>query len=151
MAPKKYQAHWFTWKKKNLDQTPLRPRIRAALHYGGEVHRSWILGDSWILIGREWHSCSGGGLHYNKESFGGELCPWMKEWHACQHGDTFLKGSFVGVRFLGQPQSLGQETWPPKNSNSDRTFFLILYLLWHSIPCLKQPSLALTNWCTSPP
>ena len=31
--------------------------IRAALHYGEEIHRSWILGELWNLIGREWHSC----------------------------------------------------------------------------------------------
>ena len=57
---------------------------------------------------------SGGGLHYSQESSDGELCTWMKKWHACQRGDTFLKGSSLEVKFLGQPQSLRQETWPPE-------------------------------------
>ena len=35
---------------------------------------------------------SGGSLHYGQESFGGELCTWMKLWHGYQCGDTFLKG-----------------------------------------------------------
>jgi len=60
---------------------------------------------------------SGGGLHYNQESFGGEICTWMKNWHGYQRGDTFLKGSSAEVKFLQQPQTLKQETWPPENPN----------------------------------
>ena len=65
---------------------------------------------------------SSGGLHYGQESFGGELCKWMKKSHGCQCGDTFLKGSSPEVKFLGQAQSLGQETWPPENSNLNEIF-----------------------------
>ena len=52
---------------------------------------------------------SGGGLHYGQESFGEEHCTWMKKSYGCKRGDTFLKGSSPEVKFLGQPQSLGQE------------------------------------------
>ena len=37
---------------------------------------------------------------------------------------TFCWGSSLHVKFLGQPQILGQETWPPENSNS-RPMFVI--------------------------
>ena len=57
---------------------------------------------------------SGGGLHYGQESFGRALCTWIKNWRDCQRGDIFLKGSPLEVKFLGQPQNLGQETWPLK-------------------------------------
>ena len=40
----------------------IHANLRAALHYGGEVHRSWFLGDLWNLMGREW-LLSVGGLH----------------------------------------------------------------------------------------
>ena len=30
----------------------------------------------------------GRGLHYNLDSFGGELQAWMKKWDGCQHGNT---------------------------------------------------------------
>ena len=53
---------------------------------------------------------SGSGLHYGQESFGGEHCTWMKNRHECRRGITFLKGNSAEVKFLGQPQSLGQET-----------------------------------------
>ena len=32
-------------------------RLGATLHYGGEVHRLWILGEFQKLIGQEQHSC----------------------------------------------------------------------------------------------
>ena len=39
----------------------LLDKLRATLQYGGEgyliVHRSWILGEFWNLIGQEWHFC----------------------------------------------------------------------------------------------
>ena len=52
---------------------------------------------------------SGGRLHYNQESFGGEHCTWMKIWYGCQHGDTFFGGgSSPEGKYLGHPESLGQ-------------------------------------------
>ena len=49
---------------------------------------------------------SSGGLHYSQDSFGGELCTWMKQWHGFQRGGHFFEGSSPEVKFLGQPQSL---------------------------------------------
>ena len=40
------------------------------------------------------------------------ICTWMKKWHGCQHGDFFWKGSSMEFKFLEQPQSLIQESWP---------------------------------------
>ena len=40
-----------------------------------------------------------------------------------ERGETFFKGSSPEVKFLGQPHSLGQETWPLENSNSNKIFF----------------------------
>ena len=68
---------------------------------------------------------SGGGLHYGQESFGLALCTWIKNWRDCQRGDMFLKGSPLEVKFLEQPQSLKQETWPLENSNLNKIFFPI--------------------------
>ena len=50
--------------------------------------------------------------------------------HDCQRGNIFLKGSSPEVKFLGQPQSLEQETWPPENSNLNKTFFWISFTTW---------------------
>ena len=73
---------------------------------------------------------SSGGLHYDQESFGGELCTWMKKWHGCECGDTFLIGSTLKVKFLGQPQSLGQETWPLEKSNLNKKKFQFYFTIW---------------------
>ena len=54
----------------------------------------------------------GGGLHYDKESFGGELCTWMNNDMATNVETFSFEGGSLEVKFLGQPQSLGQETWP---------------------------------------
>ena len=50
----------------------------------------------------------GGGLQYGQESFGGELCTRMKNDMVANVATLFLKGSSQEVKFLGQPQSLGQ-------------------------------------------
>jgi len=89
-----------------------------------------------------------GGLHYGQESFGGELCTWMKKWHCYQCGDTFLKRSSLEVKFLGQPQTLGQENWPPENPNLNKIFLLFFPLLRHTIPSHVLGSIA-NSWPTS--
>jgi hypothetical protein len=105
--------------------------LRTALHYGREGHWSRILGEFWNMIGWEWDSCLME-LHYGQEFTRGELCTWMKKWHGCQHGNTFLKKDSPEVKFLGQPQSLRQKTWPSENSNlnkilSKHVLFLTFY------------------------
>ena len=126
----------------------------VALHYGGEVHWSWILEGNLKFDRPRVTLLSGGGLQYIQESFGGEPCTWMKKWHGCQRGEIFLKGSSPEVKFLGQSQSLGQETCPPENSNLNKiVYYISFHLLRHTIPGLKQPCLGLkflTNWWTSP-
>ena len=54
--------------------------------------------------------------------------------HGCQRGDTFLKGISPEVKFFGQPESLGQETWPPENSNfnKEKTFYCLF--IFSTIP-----------------
>ena len=69
---------------------------------------------------------SGGGYTTSKRPLVENIvqCTWMKKWHGCQCGDTFLTGSSPEVKFLAQPQSLGQETWPPENSNLNKYFIV---------------------------
>jgi hypothetical protein len=81
------------------------------------------------------------GLHYGQESIDGELSTWMKEWAGYQYGGTFLKRSSSEVKFLGQPQSLGQETWPPKNSNLSKTLFNLNCYICSILPSLTWTSL----------
>ena len=66
---------------------------------------------------------SSGGLHYGQESLGGELCTWMNDMVA-NMAALFWKESSPEVKFLGQPQSLGQETWHPGNFNFNKIFLL---------------------------
>ena len=52
--------------------------LRAALHCGGEAHGH----EFWRILKFDWPRVtllSDGGLHYGQESFGGELCTWMKK------------------------------------------------------------------------
>ena len=72
-----------------------------------------------------------------------------------QHSNTFCKGSSPEVKFLGQPQTLGQETWPLENSNL-RLFFLLFFPSCMPWQPLSQITVSwrlkfLTNWSTSPP
>jgi hypothetical protein len=46
-----------------------------------------------------------------------EKMTWLPMW---QVGNAFLKRSSPEVKFLGQPQSLGQETWLLENSNLNK-------------------------------
>jgi hypothetical protein len=43
-----------------------------------------------------------------------EKMTWLPTWR------HFLKRTSPEVKFLGQPQSLKQETWPPENSNLNK-------------------------------
>ena len=54
----------------------------------------------------------------------------------CQRVDTFLKGSSPEVKFLGQLQNLGQETWPPKNFNMIKIVYC--HFIFSSIPSLAS-------------
>ena len=42
------------------------------------------------------------------------------------------------VKSLEQPQTLGQETWPPENSNLRRLILLFYHLARHTNCCLKN-------------
>jgi hypothetical protein len=75
--------------------------------FGGRLHYSQEFSNGGLYYDQE---SNNGGLHYGQESIGEELCTWMNKWHGCKLGDTFLKGYSMEVKFLGQPQSLGQET-----------------------------------------
>ena len=69
---------------------------------------------------------SGGGLHYGHVVWWRTL--YIHEWKndmAANVASLFSKGSSPEVKFLGQPQSLGQETWPPENSNSNKIFIFL--------------------------
>ena len=48
----------------------------------------------------------------------------------------FLRGGSQEVKLLGQPQSLGQETWPPENSDLNRIFYCLFIFSW--IPSLAS-------------
>ena len=110
-------------------------RLSTALHYDGEVHRSWIPGEFWNLISREQHSCPMIDLHYGQEVFGREHCTRWKNDMDANVATLFLKGSSLEVKFLGQPQSLRQETWPPENSNLNKIFYcLFIFSIIHPLP-----------------
>jgi len=47
--------------------------------------------------------------------------------------DTFLKRSSAEVKFLEQPHTLTQETWPPENPNLNKIFVTVLSFLQHTI------------------
>ena len=82
--------------------------LRAGLHYGEEeVHQLRILGEWSNMIGYEMGSSTPRGLHYNM---------------VVNTLTFFCLGSSSEMKFLRQPQTFGQGTWPPKNSNS-RFFF----------------------------
>ena len=71
----------------------------------------------------------------------------MKKWYGCQCGDTFLKGSSLEVKFLEQPQSLGQETCRPENSNLNKLVYCMFIL--SSIPYLASNNHVLGHIITS--
>ena len=116
----------FTWGR-SMQSQPLREwklGLRVVLHYGGEVHRSWILREFWNFIGWKWHSCLVVVCTMAKSPLVESFVHGWKKWHGCQRGDIFLKGGGSSeVKFLGQPQSLKQETWTPENSNLNKIYF----------------------------
>ena len=60
-----------------------------------------------------------------------EKMTWLQTWR------HIVEGEFSGgVKFLEQPQSLGQETRPPENSNLNKLCYLSFHLLfvYHSLP-----------------
>ena len=73
----------------------------------------------------------------------------MKKWHGCQHGDTFLKGSSLEVKFLGQPQSLGQETWHQENSDLTKMFYCLLIFSGISFLASNNYDFGYNSWPTS--
>ena len=80
--------------------------LRAGLHYGGEVHRSWkerLL----ILIGRK---CNSWPVMFTlgEENNGGELFSWMIRWHGRLRGGTFWSWASLEEEFLVRPQEAGQ-------------------------------------------
>jgi hypothetical protein len=94
-------------------------RLRAALDYGGEGHRSRILGGFYNMIGRKWDSCPVEVYTTVKNPLVEYFAHGWKNDMAASVA-TFLTRSSLEVKFLGQPQSLGQETWPPENSNLNK-------------------------------
>ena len=96
------------------------------------------------------------GLHYGQDVSCGELQTRVQRWHGCQHKATlFAGGVSYNIMFLHQPQTLRQETWPPKNSNGRLLLFLFPHLTCHTNNYgLKQPYLTLKSSidrCTSSP
>ena len=94
----------FTWGR-SMQSQPLREwklGLRVVLHYGGEVHRSWILREFWNFIGWKWHSCLVVVCTMAKSPLVESFVHGWKKWHGCQRGDIFLKGgglwksSFLG-------------------------------------------------------
>jgi hypothetical protein len=109
--------------------------LRTALHYAEEGHWSRISGECWNMIGWEWDSCPVEVYTIVKsppvENFAyGWKMTWLPTW---QH---FLKRSSPKVKFLGQSQSLEQETWLLENFNS-KAFFYCLYI-FSNLPSLAS-------------
>ena len=109
--------------------------LRAALHYGGEVHRSWILGEFYNLIGREQHTWPVVVYTTSKSPLVENIVHGWRNDNGCQHGDTFLKGSSLEVK-LGNLKALN------KKLDLRRTPTWIKYFIVFSIspafhPCLK--------------
>ena len=110
---------WFLWK------------IRVGLDHGEEVHWSRSLGEWSNMVGYEMGSSRVGVYQWRTSSVNG------KNDMVGQHSNTFCKGSSPEVKFLGQPQTLGQETWPLENSNLRLFFYCFSHLVCHGNRCLK--------------
>jgi hypothetical protein len=79
--------------------------LRAGLHYGGEVHRSWKKGVSqlWLVENAtldRWVFTLG------EENNGGELFSWMIKWHGCPTWRHFLELGFSGLKRPEKPNSI---------------------------------------------
>ena len=88
----------FTWGR-SMQSQPLREwklGLRVVLHYGGEVHRSWILREFWNFIGWKWHSCLVVVCTMAKSPLVESFVHGWKKWHGCQRGDIFSKGGVFG-------------------------------------------------------
>ena len=87
--------------------------LTVGLDYGEEVHRSRILGKWSNTIGYKMGS-SPNGLYATVKTLMDKRQGLMGIMTWLHH---IARGEYSGSHDLGQPQTLGQETWPPKNSN----------------------------------
>jgi hypothetical protein len=87
--------------------------VRAGLDYGEEVHQSRILGE-WSNTISYIMGSSPNGLYDMVKTLMDKCQGLIGIMTRLQH---ILLGEYSGSHNLGQPQTLGQETWPPKNSN----------------------------------
>ena len=128
--------------------------LRDGLHYGGEVHRSWILGEFKILIGQEQHSCPVVIYSAPKSPLvenivhGWKKMTWMPTWRT-----LFRRGVLWRSSFLGNLKA------SDKKLDLRRTPAWIKYcIVFSSSPAyLPSPQITmswanfLTDQCTSPP
>ena len=143
------------WKKwhdcqhgKNFSEVKFLGYLRAALHYSGEVHRSCILGEFQNLVGQEQHLCPVVVYTTTKSPLVEKIVHGWKNDMDANVATFFFEGDSPEVKFLGYPQSLGQETWPPENSNSNRISYRLF--IFSGIPSLASNNhvLGWNSWPT---
>jgi hypothetical protein len=75
------------------------------------------------MIGQEWDSCPVEVYATVKNPVVENFAHGWKNDMAANVATLFLKRGSPEVKFLGQPQSLGQETWPLENSNLNKILY----------------------------
>ena len=101
----KFQKDTILWAK------PKASISMVGLHYGRRSARVKIFRRMEQL---DWLQKSPSGVYTTAKTFsGGELQAWMKAWYGYQHGNNLCYGRSLEVTFLGQTQTLRQETWSP--------------------------------------
>ena len=132
-----------------------RTFLGASLDYGEEMHMSRILGKWSNMIGYEMGSSTARVYTMAKTSPMKNFKHGWKNWHGCQHGNTFCYGEF----------SRGQVSWPTSKPHIRNLTSRELQLLRHlfiyfsilsTIPIVASNNLVLrlkflTDQCTSSP
>ena len=93
-----------------------------------------ILNFDWVRV----TLLSDGGLHYDQESFGGDLCTWMEEMTWLPTWQHFYEGEFSG----------GQASWAtskPRTRNLASRKFQLKYIVYCLFIFSGTPSLASNN------
>jgi len=109
-------------------------QIRANLHYDREVHRRWILGEFWNLIGWQWHSCVVVVYTTTKNPLVKNFIHGWEIDMATDVATLFWRGTLQRSSFFSNLKPLDKKlTWPLENPNLNN-FFWSFSLLRHTIP-----------------
>ena len=119
-----------------LQTTNSFPNLRAALDYDGEVHRSWMIGDSkiWLAEGDTlvwWWFTLQPRVIWWRTLYIYEKLTWLPTWRDFLEGGVLRRSSFLGNLKASDNKLDLQRTPTWENS------LLSSHLLRHTIRCLK--------------